>query len=443
MEEFEVGANKAMWVGRGTVIAPDGANLWISMMGQLWKVAREQCRMATSEERLGTELVMSECQELVEEYKKNSKRAGYKDITGEPWPDGDEDDEDHGGDDPPGDDSWRRGTKRPFEGEDDKSEGYEPSIAETPQAGVNGPPGSSVPDSMDEPEHEASGQQSTPSSTSQATSPASRQANAPDRRANVSSTDGHTSNQASEVARSSGNDQVTGPRSTEQDLQDPQYREMLRRSMEASERLDSHRPRGGPARLRYKPPPEGPYFHEAYCYFHGPEDDAEAQEEQDVKRMSQLIVKRAGTEKDFWQVDVEGKVLRRHHLKKRKGVYNPAGAKDIPFSTRALGSGRKTKATLLKDGQEQLFQDRWRSNEEESTPLGWWCGCTEFEIEDEEALNVWIAGRKGQDDVDLKRETAKDLEEWRIQDAAEWAKVAASGAVKVLSVEESEKSGKS
>ena len=85
-EAFEIASNKAMWVGPGTVVVPDGANLWISMMGELWKVAREQCRKATSDERQGVEAVMQECQDLIQEYKRNSKRAGYKDITGEAFP---------------------------------------------------------------------------------------------------------------------------------------------------------------------------------------------------------------------------------------------------------------------------------------------------------------------------------------------------------------------
>lgn len=54
--------------------------------GELWKVAREQCRLANNSEKMGIEYVLQECQELIEEYKKNSHRAGYKDITQEPWP---------------------------------------------------------------------------------------------------------------------------------------------------------------------------------------------------------------------------------------------------------------------------------------------------------------------------------------------------------------------
>ena len=83
---YELATNKATWVGPGTVIVPDGANLWIAMMGELWKVAREQCRKATSDEKQGVEMVMQECHDLIQEFKKSSKRSGYKDITEEAFP---------------------------------------------------------------------------------------------------------------------------------------------------------------------------------------------------------------------------------------------------------------------------------------------------------------------------------------------------------------------
>lgn len=50
------------------------------MLGELWKVAREQCRPATTDERQGVEAVLAECQELIEQFKRQPSRAGYKDI---------------------------------------------------------------------------------------------------------------------------------------------------------------------------------------------------------------------------------------------------------------------------------------------------------------------------------------------------------------------------
>ena len=44
-------ANRPQWVGPGTVLMIEGANVWISMRGELWKCAREQVRKATSEEQ--------------------------------------------------------------------------------------------------------------------------------------------------------------------------------------------------------------------------------------------------------------------------------------------------------------------------------------------------------------------------------------------------------
>ena len=71
----DVAANKTSWVGPETVIAVDGANLWISMIGKLWRVSREQCRPATTDEKHGVEAVLHECRELIEQYKRQPHRA--------------------------------------------------------------------------------------------------------------------------------------------------------------------------------------------------------------------------------------------------------------------------------------------------------------------------------------------------------------------------------
>ena len=53
-------------------------------------------------------------------------------------------------------------------------------------------------------------------------------------------------------------------------------------------------------------------------------------------------------------------------------------------------------------------------------------------------LKVWLAAKKGQDEIDLSKEPKEELEGWKLADAAEWAKIEASGAVRVLSTAESE-----
>ena len=51
--------NKPYWTGPGTVVIVDGANLWVAMFGQLWKVARGQCRVATNVEKQGIDVITS------------------------------------------------------------------------------------------------------------------------------------------------------------------------------------------------------------------------------------------------------------------------------------------------------------------------------------------------------------------------------------------------
>ena len=149
--------NKPTWVGPGTVVAPDGANLWITVWGELWKVAKEQCRLATNMEKHGVELVLRECKDLVEEYKKTSKRAGYKDITNEPFP---EDEEGMLEDQPEHQDEDHAPRQVRFN-DIAEEEGYSPSIAEDdpPAAEVRRASNSSR-QTIEEPEFERSDVQS-------------------------------------------------------------------------------------------------------------------------------------------------------------------------------------------------------------------------------------------------------------------------------------------
>ena len=174
------------------------------------------------------------------------------------------------------------------------------------------------------------------------------------------------------------------------------------------------------------------------------EEELEERAEEERLHREERLFGEQRQQKDFWEVDDGAKKLRRHHVKKRKGAFNPSGSKDIPFGVALLGGSRKSVKKLVnKDHDEVQIEDRWRSKSITGEWNDWWCGFTEFEIEDEKAFEVWVAGRKGQDDVDLTKESAEDLEEWKVQDAAEWFKVAGSGAVEVLSEEESRKIRKS
>ena len=56
-------------------------------------------------------------------------------------------------------------------------------------------------------------------------------------------------------------------------------------------------------------------------------------------------------------------------------------------------------------------------------------GFTQFDIADLEGATNYLAEKKGQDTVDLRKESPEDLEEWMLSELAEWHKVASSGAV--------------
>lgn len=77
---------KASWVGPGYVLAVEGSVIWINMLGELWRAAAEQVRLATSCEKLGSEVIAEQAEEMQERLKRGSHRAGYKDITGEEKP---------------------------------------------------------------------------------------------------------------------------------------------------------------------------------------------------------------------------------------------------------------------------------------------------------------------------------------------------------------------
>ena len=56
------------------------------MMGELWKAAAEQVRLATMDETMGAEIVNEHFDEMKERLKMSSERAGYRDVSGGPIP---------------------------------------------------------------------------------------------------------------------------------------------------------------------------------------------------------------------------------------------------------------------------------------------------------------------------------------------------------------------
>eukprot|EP00434_Breviolum_minutum_P024807 symbB.v1.2.021909.t1/scaffold1920.1/size100294/3 len=331
--------NKPTWVGPGTVVTVDGANLWITVWGELWKVAREQCRLATNSEKEGIELVLKECAELIDEYKKTSKRAGYKDLTEEPWPDLEEED----GEEAAEEVVKERGEKRKvrFQEDDDL---YEPTTEEeTDDRGDLEERRRASRESVqtrEEPEGEDEMSRRTESMNSlpEATGP-SIELEGPE--------------EASRSVIPAGNP-----------MQDPRYREAVREE---------------------------------------------------------------------------------EHVRKRKAKFNPEDSRDLPVRAEDLKEERRTILQFVDNRPAVEEEDVWRGHTSRKKSGAEWKGCTVFffkEQEDEEskeARRILLAEKRRSDEVNMKKESARDLEEWRVADRAEWDKIAESGAVQVLTLEESRK----
>ena len=281
-QAVEIGSNRPMWVGPGAVIVADGPNLWISMMGQLWRVAREQCRPATNNVRTGVEEIMNQCREPVEEYKHTSRRAGYRDITAEPWPpltgkmvgEGEE-----------------RDTPGPAVAHGEDAEEYTPSVA--------------GPDVHEEPVQ-----------TVEADTP--REAEAEEPTAQTSSSSSPTNS----TSRTSGNGVPQDPLpSTELRLR-PDLDDMWRQYRTESDRLDGI-PRWQALRARGSRQDLNPYMHH---YLKSVEDDADDQHEEEQWRLNVLAqwAWQGRGEKDSWELDWGSKTLRRTHVRKRRARFDVA-----------------------------------------------------------------------------------------------------------------------
>lgn len=59
-------SNKARWVGPGHVLATEGSVVWINNLGELWRAAIEQVRLATSDEKRGVEVINEKGSEMQE-----------------------------------------------------------------------------------------------------------------------------------------------------------------------------------------------------------------------------------------------------------------------------------------------------------------------------------------------------------------------------------------
>ena len=411
--------NKATWVGPGTLIAVDGASLWVSMFGELWRVAREQCRKATNVEKQGIEEAMRSCQELVEDFKRSSNRKGYKDLRGERRPEDDE-----------GEEEEEDRKKRPREEEVEEEQG-------------------DIRRQRIEEEEEEVNEDYTP------TEPGEEAARSRSRRGEGEASSIEEEPEVEDAARDqevrTSSERTSNEEARARAEREAEVSEAFRRSMiESAQRarsLDGIPSGGGPVRWRSHQGQTNPYFHEVYIQTEETDDEEEAERRREAAKK---VASRPT--KDFWELDEENLLIRIHHIQKRRAMFNPEGTQDFPVPLERL---QKRKTTIKKVGEEEEVvkeEERWRLSAKAGRAVEgfWWKGVTEFKLhskkeeKNQEKIEVWaVANASGggnlSQEVDLSKEDEKDLEEWKVEDKSEFDKIQRSKAIEVLSPEESRK----
>ncbi|CAL1154344.1 unnamed protein product [Cladocopium goreaui] len=142
---------------------------------------------------------------------------------------------------------------------------------------------------------------------------------------------------------------------------------------------------------------------------------------------------------DLWLYDEKrGTIVRMHNIE-RAVKFTPSAARGCPIPVRFLGSTRRT-IKQHADGRITEAKENWRSamgkKASEEGPSTWWVGYTEFKLR-KVPTEVSLMVKRGSDEVLEKDIPAEEWEAWRVSDAAEWSKVEATGAVKVLTPAES------
>ena len=378
---------RASWVGPGHVLAMEGSVVWVNMFGELWRASVEQTRDATTEERLGVEVVAEDFSEMQERLKRGSHRAGYRDVTA----DVPEDVEEIRSAEAREEDEVRqegeeRGRPRPrVESGGDGLDVDEDSDRPTPST----------------PRGEEDGQQRRLSQHTLAEP------------------------EAEIVEPSIVDEQQSIERVAE---------EIAHQSMEeaaaANQILDGVTPDYGAIRrstgARWERRQEAPYF--AEYFFQDEEEGAVSEDKEETKEPTQ----------DYWVYDYHRGILQRHHVHWRRALFNPAAAEASPIPLRAIKKSRLT-TWVKSDGEVEKKQDEWSLFSKREERFEWWKGITEFRVDEHYLQSGSTAGKKkrGEGEIFPHEIPAEEWPAWVQQDTEEFDKIVKSGGLRVLSVEES------
>lgn len=379
---------KATWVGPGHVLALEGSVVWINMFGELWRASIEQTREATTMEKLGVEMVAEGFQEMQERLKRSSHRAGYRDVT---------QDTEELEDVPADEEGQRRGQPRVrFALQDDVTT----QRGEMPLQDLPVLPAEELEESEDEqlqPQHEQ------------------RRAS----RVTVPEPDAEGSVREPNMAEV---ESVFDDHAEEETVQS------MASSVQNNENLDGV-PGGYEAarravQTRWRQRGAAPYFAEFFLQTGEAEDMEELTADEPTK--------------DYWVYDDCRGILQRHHVHWRKALFSPAQTEGCPIPLRAIRAGRTTRR-VGSDGSTQDVVDEWSLFTKKEERYTWWKGVTEFAVDRHylQTLNGPAAKKRGEGEVFSHEIPKEEWPEWEKQDAEEFGKIISSGALKILSVEES------
>ena len=393
---------KATWVGPGYVLAIEGSVIWVNMMGELWKAAAEQVRKASTSEKMGIEIVNESVPEMQERLKRGSHQAGYRDITKEEVPEVEEEERGEGEEDEVVREGRERGMPRPrVEETQGQAEEQEEESSET-EDGTTEEEGSAV----------------QPQNTGQTE---------PEREAGVSGTP------------------TVGPIGPPRDSPEEQtVVQHMVQGVAENQRLD-----GVPAtdaggydamRGRWRQRTQRPYFAEFSVFF---EDEGDSEIEEEEEKLK----------KDYWVFDQHKKVLQRHHVTWRRAKFNPSQASGSPIPLRALREVRTRTQRMQTDGKLIKDEDKWSLFTEKESRYDWWKGITEFEVDEHflyeargeekkseeksQKAKGGVKKKRGEGEVFTHEIEPGEWPLWQVEDKAEFEKILKSGALRLMSLEES------
>ena len=315
---------KAVWCGPGVVITTEGANVWISMRGELWKCAKEQVRSATpEEEEEAFGLLQDEYEELAKTLQRRGSKRGFKDISqwdvrgDEDWEDEEAERETH----------WRRVE------ESAEAEMEPESVDPGGQGNLNIPGESST--AVAQPGHQALPPVPGSSEGSSTSDTSSSDSKEEPEQEQIEIEEGALDDAAKSVANNEALDGNPNPRSYQPER--------------VKERLRS---------FRWKP-------YTASWWAPQIEEEEEAEDEE--------------MREDFWQYCEETGRLSRMHRVERTGDFFPNDKRGCPIKAKMLTSWRRTRKQF-DDGGTRAEQSNWRNPKVQSGPHRCWIGVTEFQL---------------------------------------------------------------